>query len=67
MTHTTGRRMRHCPDCDGFPAVHIDTGRTNADGTRHTLRVTCRTCDGTGLVRLHAPAPSSAVSGAARA
>lgn len=45
-------RTRRCRDCDGFPTVAITTGRTTANGTRHTTTVTCRTCDGTGLVPL---------------
>ncbi|GAA4656276.1 hypothetical protein GCM10023347_01840 [Streptomyces chumphonensis] len=64
MTHPARPRMRHCPNCDGFPTVHITTGHHRPDGTRATLRVTCRTCHGTGLVRLSAPTPLA--SGAAR-
>ncbi|MGW6584818.1 hypothetical protein [Streptomyces globisporus] len=42
---------RICPDCDGFPAVAIDTGTLLDDGTRATLKVTCRRCHGTGTTR----------------
>ncbi|MFE2088724.1 hypothetical protein [Streptomyces sp. NPDC059460] len=48
---------RICPDCDGFPAVAIDTGTLLEDGTRATLRVTCRRCRGTGSTCTAAPAP----------
>ncbi|MGW3407953.1 hypothetical protein [Streptomyces sp. NPDC000888] len=37
-----------CRDCDGFPVVAITTGTRDRDGSRTTLRVTCRTCQGTG-------------------
>ncbi|MFG2448324.1 hypothetical protein ACGFSG_03010 [Streptomyces sp. NPDC048512] len=37
-----------CRDCDGFPVVAIATGTRNADGSRTTLRITCRACRGTG-------------------
>lgn len=46
---------RICPDCDGFPAVAIDTGTLLEDGTRATLLVTCRRCRGTGSTRAVAP------------
>ncbi|WP_030970355.1 hypothetical protein [Streptomyces sp. NRRL S-1824] len=49
-------RPRICPDCDGFPAVAIDTGTLLEDGTRATLLVTCRRCRGTGSTRTAAPA-----------
>ncbi|WP_438818825.1 hypothetical protein [Streptomyces platensis] len=45
-------RTRLCRDCDGFPIVAITTGRTTTDGSRHTVTVACRTCDGTGTVHL---------------
>ncbi|PGH49136.1 hypothetical protein, partial [Streptomyces sp. Ru87] len=45
-------RTRRCRDCDGFPFVAIDTGRLHPDGTRVTLRVVCRACQGTGTVPL---------------
>ncbi|MER7906698.1 DnaJ-class molecular chaperone [Streptomyces griseus] len=48
---------RICPDCDGFPAVAIDTGTLFDDGTRATLTVTCRPCHGTGTTPTPAPAP----------
>ncbi|MET8399364.1 hypothetical protein [Streptomyces sp900116325] len=48
---------RICPDCDGFPAVAIDTGTLLEDGTRATLLVTCRRCRGTGSTRTAAPTP----------
>ncbi|WP_329128156.1 hypothetical protein OG727_18185 [Streptomyces caniferus] len=44
----TATRTRRCRDCDGFPTVVITTGRTAFDGTRQTIKVTCRTCHGTG-------------------
>ena len=47
---------RICPDCDGFPAVAIDTGTLLEDGTRATLLVTCRRCRGTGSTRTAARA-----------
>jgi RNase P subunit RPR2 len=37
-----------CRNCDGFPIVAITTGDRHRDGTRVTVRVTCRTCRGTG-------------------
>ncbi|MET7780114.1 hypothetical protein ABZU94_34320 [Streptomyces mirabilis] len=37
-----------CRDCDGFAAAAITTGTRNRDGSRTTLRVTCRACKGTG-------------------
>lgn len=40
-----------CRDCDGFPVVAITTGERNLDGSRTTLRITCRACHGTGTVR----------------
>ncbi|MDU8995710.1 hypothetical protein [Streptomyces mirabilis] len=40
-----------CRDCDGFPVVAITTGTRDRDGSRTTLRVTCRACKGTGTVR----------------
>lgn len=40
-----------CRDCDGFPVVAITTGGRNRDGSRTTLRITCRACHGTGTVR----------------
>ncbi|KMS69709.1 hypothetical protein ACM01_33970 [Streptomyces viridochromogenes] len=37
-----------CRDCDGFATVSITTGTRHDDGTRFTLTVTCRACNGTG-------------------
>lgn len=37
-----------CGNCDGFPTVAITTGARNRDGSRATVRATCRTCNGTG-------------------
>lgn len=37
-----------CRDCDGFATAAITTGTRNRDGSRTTLRVTCRACKGTG-------------------
>ncbi|MET7493371.1 hypothetical protein ABZV61_42235 [Streptomyces sp900116325] len=56
MTQHNPVRTRVCPDCDGFPAVAIDTGTLLEDGTRATLLVTCRRCRGTGSTRTAAPA-----------
>lgn len=53
---------RRCNDCDGFPVVAITTGTRTPDGQRHTLPVTCRTCNGTGT---HA-APASHFARVAR-
>ncbi|GES32338.1 hypothetical protein AB0G60_25710 [Streptomyces angustmyceticus] len=53
MPEITPARSRRCPDCDDFPSVAITTGQTNPDGTRKTLTVTCRTCQGTGTVPRH--------------
>jgi DnaJ-class molecular chaperone len=50
MADTASASLPICPDCDGFPVVHIATGVLHADGTRATLAVTCRTCHGTGHV-----------------
>ncbi|MFE9395330.1 hypothetical protein [Streptomyces flavidovirens] len=55
MAQHTHARTRVCPDCDGFPVVAIDTGTRLADGTRSTLRVTCRRCKGTGTTVALAP------------
>jgi hypothetical protein len=38
-----------CGHCDGFPTVAITTGTRNTDGTRRTLKVACRACNGTGI------------------
>lgn len=54
MTQPTPARRR-CTDCDGFSTVHVTTGTRAADGTRQTLPVTCRACQGTG----HAPVPAT--------
>ncbi|MFG2194455.1 hypothetical protein [Streptomyces sp. NPDC048639] len=51
-----------CRDCDGFPIVAIDTGFLHADGTRSILRVTCRTCDGTGSTPLRPLLDSAATA-----
>ncbi|MET8690254.1 hypothetical protein ABZV77_39215 [Streptomyces sp. NPDC004732] len=37
-----------CRNCDGFPTVAITTGARYHDGSRVTVRATCRTCNGTG-------------------
>ncbi|MER6230201.1 hypothetical protein ACIQ64_02075 [Streptomyces sp. NPDC094473] len=55
MAQHTPAPTRICPDCDGFPAVAIDTGTLHDDGTRATLMVTCRRCQGTGTTRTAAP------------
>ncbi|WP_165906252.1 hypothetical protein [Streptomyces sp. Z26] len=59
MTQPTPARARFCPNCDGFPRVHIDTGTRHTDGTRTTVPVDCRTCHGTGTrrSRLNTPLP----------
>jgi hypothetical protein len=57
MTQHNPASTRICPDCDGFPAVAIDTGTLLDDGTRATLLITCRRCRGTGSTRTAAPAP----------
>ncbi|MDX2731501.1 hypothetical protein [Streptomyces sp. PA03-2a] len=57
MAQHSPARTRICPDCDGFPAVAIDTGTLLEDGTRATLLVTCRRCRGTGSTRTAAPVP----------
>lgn len=56
MTQPTPARARRCPDCDGFPVVHIDTGARHLDGARATLSVTCNACQGTGTRRANTPA-----------
>lgn len=48
MTHSAPAQQPLCRDCDGFPVVAIDTGSLNPDGTRNTLHITCRACQGTG-------------------
>ncbi|QHC20597.1 hypothetical protein [Streptomyces sp. GS7] len=50
------RPTRRCPDCDGFPRVAITTGLRTHTGACHTVKVTCRTCNGTGLVPRRLPA-----------
>ncbi|THA25340.1 hypothetical protein E4198_11945 [Streptomyces sp. RKND-216] len=62
MQHTASR-ARYCRHCDGFPAVAIDTGTLHSDGTRRTLRVVCRGCQGTGTVPLR-PALDAAATAA---
>lgn len=58
MAQHTPAPTRICPDCDGFPAVAIDTGTLLDDGTRATLLITCRRCHGTGTTSSTAtPAP----------
>ncbi|MYX03603.1 MULTISPECIES: hypothetical protein [unclassified Streptomyces] len=57
MAQHTPAPTRICPDCDGFPAVAIDTGILLEDGTRATLTVTCRPCQGTGTTHTPATAP----------
>ncbi|UNS99245.1 hypothetical protein MMF93_24390 [Streptomyces tubbatahanensis] len=52
MTQPTPAHTRRCRDCDGFPVVHIDTGTQHPDGTRLTIPVVCRACDGTGRRRV---------------
>ncbi|MFC8130533.1 hypothetical protein [Streptomyces sp. NPDC057302] len=37
-----------CRNCDGFPTVAITTGARHCDGSRVTLHITCRGCNGTG-------------------
>ncbi|MFJ1529945.1 hypothetical protein ACIOFV_16210 [Streptomyces mirabilis] len=37
-----------CRDCDGFATAAITTGTRDRNGSRTTLRVICRTCQGTG-------------------
>lgn len=49
-----------CHHCDGFPVVAITTGARHRDGSRVTIRVTCRDCRGTGHT---APAPVMAHTG----
>ncbi|MGW4913006.1 hypothetical protein [Streptomyces sp. NPDC004270] len=39
-----------CSDCDGFPVVAITIGGRHRDGSRTTIRVSCRACEGTGVV-----------------
>ncbi|MER7763500.1 hypothetical protein [Streptomyces sp. NPDC097619] len=48
MAQHTLARGRVCPDCDGFPVVHITTGTTAPGGGRNTLAATCPACHGTG-------------------
>ncbi|MEJ8647847.1 hypothetical protein WKI65_07070 [Streptomyces sp. MS1.AVA.3] len=43
-------RTRRCSDCDGFPTVAITTGQRTLDGSRKTASVTCRECNGTGVL-----------------
>ncbi|MFF0052571.1 hypothetical protein [Streptomyces sp. NPDC005498] len=45
--HTT-TAAGSCGDCDGFPVVAVAVSKRAADGSRRTLRVVCRTCNGTG-------------------
>ena len=50
MPQSTPASDRRCPDCAGFSAVVVTTGTRHPDGSRATVRVLCRTCDGTGTV-----------------
>ncbi|MGW6566928.1 hypothetical protein [Streptomyces sp. NPDC054975] len=47
MPETT-QAPRICRDCDGFATATITTGLQTAHGMRHTVRVHCTTCQGTG-------------------
>ncbi|WP_405947996.1 hypothetical protein OG588_16760 [Streptomyces prunicolor] len=53
--HQHAPSMPVCRDCDGFATAAITTGTRHDDGTRVTLRVTCKACKGTGHT---APAPA---------
>lgn len=55
MTQHSPARVRTCPDCDGFPVVHIDAGTRHRDGSRATLRVNCPTCKGSGHTDIATP------------
>ncbi|MFC8196793.1 hypothetical protein ACFUTV_15490 [Streptomyces sp. NPDC057298] len=46
-----------CRDCKGFATAAITTGTRDRDGSRTTLLVVCRTCNGTGHT-----APATALS-----
>ncbi|MFF7162509.1 hypothetical protein ACFZBP_14305 [Streptomyces sp. NPDC008086] len=50
-----------CRDCHGFATAAITTGARAADGTRATLIVDCRACNGTGHAK-----PASVVAGTGR-
>ncbi|MER6131713.1 hypothetical protein [Streptomyces sp. NPDC001815] len=39
-----------CRDCKGFATVAVTTGTRGRDGSRTTLLVVCRTCNGTGHI-----------------
>ncbi|MGW7078920.1 hypothetical protein [Streptomyces sp. NPDC054866] len=54
MAQPTPARARICRDCDGFATVAITTGTRNRDGSRITLHIDCRTCNGTARVGLSA-------------
>ncbi|MBB1256597.1 hypothetical protein [Streptomyces alkaliterrae] len=51
---------RPCGHCDGQATAAITTGRTNPDGTRHTLTATCPRCKGTGTAPARALASAIA-------
>ncbi|MEU4683460.1 hypothetical protein [Streptomyces xinghaiensis] len=52
MPQPTPARTPRCRDCGGFAVVAIDTGAREADGSRVTLSLVCRTCQGTGTTVL---------------
>ncbi|MET9886238.1 hypothetical protein ABZZ20_24505 [Streptomyces sp. NPDC006430] len=37
-----------CPNCDGFPAVHITLGGRDRTGALRTITAHCPACHGTG-------------------
>ncbi|MGI5530498.1 hypothetical protein ACQEVX_24880 [Streptomyces syringium] len=47
MPQHTPAQTHRCADCGDFQTVAVTTGTRHRDGTRATVRVTCRTCSGT--------------------
>ncbi|GGV49822.1 hypothetical protein GCM10010277_44130 [Streptomyces longisporoflavus] len=46
------QNMPVCRDCGGFTTVAVTTGTRNRDGSRTTLHIDCRTCNGTARIAL---------------
>ncbi|MFF1557330.1 hypothetical protein [Streptomyces sp. NPDC058279] len=44
-----------CPDCGGFPAVHITLGGRDRTGALRTITAHCPACHGTGMRSIRRP------------
>ena len=57
MTQHSPAPTRICPNCDGFPAVAIDTGTLPRTAPAPPSWSPAAACRGTGSTRTAAPAP----------